>query len=181
MIGPLLKNTLLQQHDLVDPSHSSSSTQVDASHQHNHLNQQQQQRPVSSWSNPFKRLTSSSGTSSKKWYLNASNQSQHSMLHYQHHHPQSGLNLPSFSLENTGSSILEAQQLGQLWRWLPTRYQILELQLVYSTNIHGCRLMTLMDKCEFYAATIIVVQTTNNAVFGAYCSQPWSKRISPDR
>ena len=41
--------------------------------------------------------------------------------------------------------------------------------------------MTLMDKCEFYAATILVIQTTNNSVFGAYCSQPWSKRISPDR
>lgn len=177
MIGPLLKN----------PPPASQQPQPAPT--------SAQRTTTSSWSNAFKSLRFSSSTNpsssssssssstmtSKKWYLNPTNQSQHSLMHYQHHHPQSSMNLPSFSLENTGSSILAAQQLGQLWRWLPTRYQILELQLVYSTNIHGCRLMTLMDKCEFYAATIIVIQTTNNSVFGAYCSQPWSKRISPDR
>lgn len=185
MIGPLLKgnNNLVAETLAADTSSSSS-------------------RPTaaSSWSNAFKSFRrpssstavaapppttppqpASSGGGAKKWYLNASNQSHHSLLHYHNHHPQSTINLPVFSLENTGSAILAAQQLGQLWRWLPARYQILELELVYSTNIHGCRLMTLMDKCEFYNATILVVQTTNNSIFGAFCSQPWSKRISPDR
>ena len=65
-----------------------------------------------------------------------------------------------------------------MWRWLPTRYQILELELIYSTNIHGCRLMTLMDKIEYYQATVIVIQTIGNSVFGAFCSQPWSNRLN---
>jgi hypothetical protein len=132
----------------------------------------------SSWATRLKGLRFSP---SKKWYLNASSHSSSQHSFYHHHHPQSNINLPAFSVENTGSCILVAEQIAQLWRWLPTRYQILELQLIYSTNIHGCRLMTLMDKIEYYSATIIVIQTTNNSIFGTYCSQPWSNRISPDR
>ena len=112
----------------------------------------------------------------KKWYLNSSHGSTHSFYH--HHHPQSNLNLPSFSVENIGSFILNPQQITNMWRWLPTRYQILELELIYSTNIHGCRLMTLMDKIEYYQATVIVIQTIGNSVFGAFCSQPWSNRLN---
>ncbi len=115
--------------------------------------------------------------SNKKWYLNSSHGSSHSFYHH-HHHPQANLNMPSFSVENIGSSILNPQQITNMWRWLPTRYQILELELIYSTNIHGCRLMTLMDKIEFYQATIIVIQTLSNSVFGAFCSQPWSNRLN---
>lgn len=39
--------------------------------------------------------------------------------------------------------------------------------------------MTLFDKIEFYQASIIVIQTMNNAIFGAFCSQPWSDRVTP--
>jgi hypothetical protein len=89
-------------------------------------------------------------------------------------------NLPTFSVENTGSHILSAKQIATIWRWLPTRYQILELQIIYSSNIHGSRLMTLFDKIEFYQASIIVIQTMKNEIFGAFCSQPWSDRIKPN-
>lgn len=40
--------------------------------------------------------------------------------------------------------------------------------------------MTLFDKIEYYQASIIVIQTMNNSVFGAFCSQPWSDRIKPN-
>lgn len=111
----------------------------------------------------------------KKWHQTSSHM--HNLSFYHNHHPQSNLNLPSFSVENIGSTILRPQQIATLWKWLPTRYQILELEVIYSTNIHGCRLMTLFDKIEYYNATIIVVQTDSGCIFGAFCSQPWSNRF----
>jgi hypothetical protein len=113
--------------------------------------------------------------SSKKWHDRSSLIHNHSFYH--HHHPQSNFNLPSFSLENTGSIILSAKQIAQVWKWLPSRYQIMEMEVIYSTNIHGRRLMTLFDKIEFYASSIIVIKTMKNSIFGAFCAHPWSDRI----
>jgi hypothetical protein len=113
--------------------------------------------------------------SSKKWHQTSAMMHNHSFYH--NYHPQSSINLPSFSVENIGSTILRPQQIATLWRWLPLRYQILELEVIYSTNIHGCRLMTLFDKIEYYQATILVVHTDKNSIFGAFCSQPWSNRF----
>lgn len=113
---------------------------------------------------------------SKKWHEKSGLIHHHSFYH--HTHPQSNFNLPTFSVENTGSSILTPKHIAQIWRWLPTRYQILELEVTYSSNIHGSRLMTVFDKIEFYQASIIVIQTMDNKIFGAFCSQPWSDRIT---
>lgn len=112
--------------------------------------------------------------STKRWHQTTNLSHNHSFYH--NHHPQSNINLPSFSVENIGSTILKPQQIAVLWKWLPLRYQILELEVIYSTNIHGCRLMTLFDKIEYYQATIIVIRTSINSIFGAFCSQPWSNR-----
>ena len=157
IISPFIKQPIMES----EKSQSTTTSPVAVASSRNSIQ----------WTSPIKLRQN------KKWYLNAVHGSTHSF----HHHAQSNLNLPSFSVENTGSNILSPQQIALLWRWLPTRYQILELQLIYSTNIHGCRLMTLMDKIEFYQATIIVVQTLTNSVFGAFCSQPWSNRVSSSR
>lgn len=197
VIAPFLKNTIL--HDLTTTSTSTSTTMGASSSSGSSADHQPRspqppqlllphQQRATSLTSAFRSLraggkkwwSSSSQTSASQTQLAAVNAAaQHSLMHA--HHPHSTLNLPLFSLESTGSAILGAQQLGQLWRWLPARYQILELELIYSTDIHGCRLMTLMDKCEFYPASVIVVLTTTNSVFGAYCSQPWSMRITQNR
>ncbi|RNA36824.1 TBC1 domain family member 24-like isoform X2 [Brachionus plicatilis] len=130
----------------------------------------------SSWTEPFKKLVSPS----KKWYLSSPAASSHS-FHHHHHHAHSHPSLPSFSVETIGSSVLCPEQIASVWRWLPSRFQILELQLTYSTNTHGCRLMTLFDKIEFYQSTILVIKTTTNSVFGAFCATPWSERVSRQR
>lgn len=123
-----------------------------------------------------------SNKSNKKWYRNGANGSCQSFYHYHHHHHhQLNTNLPGFSIENIGSAILTPEQIACLWRWLPSRLQVLEIQLIYSTNIHGCRLMTLFDKIEFYPSSLIIVQTTSRAIFGAFCSQPWSNRLPTGR
>ncbi|CAF1065546.1 unnamed protein product [Brachionus calyciflorus] len=167
ILGPFLKSHLIQ--DLEENHRKLSITSLG---QNKTLEKNEKS---SSWTSPLKKLVSPG----KKWYMNTQNSSTHSFYH--HHHPQSNLNLPSFSLETIGSQILCPEQISTLWRWLPTRYQILELQLIYSTNIHGCRLMTLMDKIEYYQSTILVVKTTTNSIFGAFCSMPWSERISKER
>jgi hypothetical protein len=126
------------------------------------------------WRNPFKNLKSYRGGSGKKW--------ERQVLSYRNHNHgsqnQKLANLPAFSVETIGSKILVPEEIVQIWRWLPTRWQILELETVYSTDIHGCRLMTLFDKTEYYQATIIIVKTVVGSVFGAFCSQPWSNRFS---
>jgi hypothetical protein len=161
----LIEDTSLRTHPNLDANHNTISSK----HGKHSVN-----KPSGiSWTNPFKKLSAP-----KKWYMNTSNGSTHS---FHHHHPQSSLNLPSFSVEDIGSSILTPEQIASVWRWLPTRYQILELQLVYSTNIHGCRLITLFDNVEYYPASIIVILTTTNSIFGAFCSQPWSNRINHSR
>jgi hypothetical protein len=145
------------------PTHIETSQQVAVS----------SSRPSLTWTTPF--LKTLRSQKNKKWYLLRSNSSNHSLYHHHHHHLQASM--PSFSVENIGSSILTPEQITIIWRWMPSRYQILDMQMVYSTNIHGCRLMTLFDKIEFYPATILVIQTTTNSIFGAFCSQPWSNRL----
>jgi hypothetical protein len=38
--------------------------------------------------------------------------------------------------------------------------------------------MTLMDKIEFYEGTIIIIQSMANQIFGAFCTTPWSERMT---
>lgn len=115
--------------------------------------------------NPFR-------SKAKQWELNQNLGNLH-----RHQHTQNLTNVPPFSVEHTGTHILEPSELVEIWRWLPTRLQLLEFETVYSTDIHGCRLMTLFDKIEFYDNSIIIIKTTKNQVFGAFCSQPWSNRL----
>jgi len=35
-----------------------------------------------------------------------------------------------------------------------------------------------MDKIEFYDGTIIIIQTMANNIFGAFCTTPWSERMT---
>lgn len=165
ILGPFIKSKLI--HDL------------DTSDQTSILSMASKKNSTWSWTNPVKKLFNPS----KKWLINSPTGSSHSIYHHHHHlhhhhHTQSQLSLPWFSCETIGSSVLTPEQISTLWRWLPTRYQILELQLTYSTNIHGCRLMTLFDKIEFYQTSVIVLKTTTSSVFGAFCSRPWSERIN---
>ncbi len=129
------------------------------------------------WKNPLRLFRNPSGKSvnKKHWEKLSAN------VMYNRHQCLHQSNMPVFSIENTGSSILESAEILQLWKWLPVRWQILEWESVYSTNIHGCRLMTLYDKTEYYESTIIIIKTSDNCVFGAFCPVPLSNRLNKQK
>ncbi|KAG1675698.1 TBC1 domain family member 24 [Nymphon striatum] len=53
-------------------------------------------------------------------------------------------------------------------------------QLIYSTNEHGCSLISFFMMAEKYEPTILLVKTCNKEVFGAYCSGSWMERREKD-
>ncbi|KAL3847322.1 hypothetical protein ACJMK2_018237 [Sinanodonta woodiana] len=95
----------------------------------------------------------------------------------------SGTNLKvsrSFSghiaLQNVQSNVLTTDMLYTLWTWLPTRFAVCQPELLFTSEEHGTSLMTLYSKVEHYQPTLIVIKTTNDEIFGAFCSSSWHNR-----
>lgn len=60
-----------------------------------------------------------------------------------------------------------------LWMWLPQRVQQCEAVLLFTTDQHGRSMQTFYKMCADQEPTILVVKTTENQVFGAFCSHAW--------
>ncbi|XP_069104836.1 GTPase-activating protein skywalker-like [Argopecten irradians] len=74
------------------------------------------------------------------------------------------------------STILTQEMLYIVWSWLPPRFAVCQPELLYTSEEHGTSLMTLYTRVEDYQPTLIVIKTTNNEVFGAFCSTYWRDR-----
>ncbi|OQV17692.1 hypothetical protein BV898_08150 [Hypsibius exemplaris] len=73
--------------------------------------------------------------------------------------------------------ILTDDQFESIWLFLPARYQIGRFsQLVFTTIDDGVSIRTLLDRVKGYAASLLVVKTSDGDVFGAFCSEDWAKR-----
>ncbi|KAK8757026.1 hypothetical protein V5799_000272 [Amblyomma americanum] len=79
-------------------------------------------------------------------------------------------------VSNFRSEVLSAQQMAVLWNWLPPRIAMLQPELVYSTNEHGSSLTNFYLRSESWEPTVLVVLTTREERFGAYCSTKWQER-----
>ena len=53
-------------------------------------------------------------------------------------------------------------------------------KLCYSSDEHGISITTFYTKAEQYEPTILVIKTTDQEVFGAYCSSTWNERNLKD-
>jgi hypothetical protein len=69
-------------------------------------------------------------------------------------------------------------QLETLWIWLPPRIQILEAQLLFTTEEHGRSIKTFYNRCANEDVTVIIVKTDKDQVFGAFCSHAWVQNYS---
>ena len=78
------------------------------------------------------------------------------------------------------SSIIDWFLLDTLWEWLPDRVAIQDPVIAFSTNIHGSSLRTFFDKTATYDSTVLLIKTTREEIFGAYCSASWTGRLSKD-
>ncbi|CAM4812245.1 unnamed protein product [Rotaria magnacalcarata] len=73
-------------------------------------------------------------------------------------------------------SILSQRQFLTLWNWLPARLSLSQPAVVFTTDEHGFRLQTLLNKVDELEYSILVVKTTNGEIFGAFCAGLWSDR-----
>lgn len=80
------------------------------------------------------------------------------------------------SLQHVESSIFNSDMLYNIWSWLPPRYAVCQPELLYTSEEHGTSLMTLYTRAENHEPTLIVIKTTTDEVFGAFCSTYWRDR-----
>ncbi|XP_057306312.1 TBC1 domain family member 24-like [Hydractinia symbiolongicarpus] len=77
---------------------------------------------------------------------------------------------------NQVSDIIKPDQWQHVCQWLPTRIQIQQPFLLFSTNKDGYNLKTLYLLCEDEEQTLIIIQTTKKEIFGAYLSRSLLER-----
>ncbi|KAK3094923.1 hypothetical protein FSP39_007929 [Pinctada imbricata] len=77
---------------------------------------------------------------------------------------------------NSDSSIIKTDMLYTIWSWLPARYAVCQPELLYTSEEHGTSLMTLYSLTENHQPTLIFIKTTDDEVFGAFCSTFWGER-----
>lgn len=100
-----------------------------------------------------------------------------------HNDQQNANRLPlsrSFSgpivLQNLGCNTLTMDMLYTVWTWLPIRYAVSQPELLYTSEEHGTSLVTLYQRVESYQPTVIVIKTTRDEIFGAFCATYWRDR-----
>ena len=74
------------------------------------------------------------------------------------------------------SHTLTIKQLRCIWSWLPLRITMYQPIMLYTTEEHGCSLTTFFNKCERHEPTIVMIKTSDDDIFGAYCSAAWWQR-----
>uniref|UniRef100_A0A0P4W7R3 TLDc domain-containing protein n=1 Tax=Scylla olivacea TaxID=85551 RepID=A0A0P4W7R3_SCYOL len=85
-----------------------------------------------------------------------------------------------YPINNVKSVIVSKDELLTLWSWLPMRMTMYQPTLIYTTEEHGCSLTTFFQRAEKYEPTLLCIRTTDDYVFGAYCSTAWAQRHCKD-
>lgn len=67
-----------------------------------------------------------------------------------------------------------------LWSWIPLRFRLMSLELVFTTAEHGLNLGTLYQKCEAFEPTLLVIETGTKAKIGAFLSRCLKQREQAD-
>lgn len=90
--------------------------------------------------------------------------------------------LPKLSGASTTDILSDGRQgpklVPKIEAFLPMRLRGYNWNLLYSLSQHGSSLHTLMRKVRGERATLIVVETCNGEVFGAFVSSPWANSLS---
>jgi len=74
------------------------------------------------------------------------------------------------------SEIAAPHVLSTLFCWLPEVVTLMEFQIQFSSSKHGYSLKTLYSCVDECCQTLLLVQTTDDYVFGAYLPTSWSER-----
>ncbi|XP_061189632.1 uncharacterized protein LOC133197554 [Saccostrea echinata] len=74
------------------------------------------------------------------------------------------------------SLVVILEDLYTIWSWLPARCAVCQPELLYTSEEHGTSLRTLYTRIENHQPTLILIKTTTDEVFGAFCSMYWRER-----
>ncbi|KAI8807906.1 hypothetical protein BJ742DRAFT_757372, partial [Cladochytrium replicatum] len=60
-----------------------------------------------------------------------------------------------------------------IWSWVPHKLRMSELELIFTTKEHGHHILTFYEKTKGRKPLLLVLETVEGAVFGAYLSTPF--------
>ncbi|KAJ3409096.1 hypothetical protein HDV05_004585 [Chytridiales sp. JEL 0842] len=72
----------------------------------------------------------------------------------------------------TGSIIIKDEHWIAMWSWIPPYLRVSELELVFTTNLHGWHLSTFFQRTEHQKPMILVIQS-GKSIFGAFLADSW--------
>ena len=72
----------------------------------------------------------------------------------------------------------EWAELDALWEWLPERVVVREPVVVFNSEDNGHSLQTFFGLLGDLEPTVLLVRTTDDQLFGAFCSASWARRHS---
>lgn len=76
------------------------------------------------------------------------------------------------------SAFLTDQDWSNIWSWIPARFRILDLELVFVSSENGFRLSTLFEKANESEPLLLIIETTDGNIFGTYLSRSLRNRTS---
>ncbi|XP_076065977.1 GTPase-activating protein skywalker isoform X2 [Oratosquilla oratoria] len=85
-----------------------------------------------------------------------------------------------YLINKINSMVVVKDELLTVWGWLPMRMTMHQPVLVYTTEEHGCSLTTFYQRVEKHEPILLLVRTTNDHVFGCYCSTALEQRNIKD-
>ncbi|KAJ3125971.1 hypothetical protein HK098_007976 [Nowakowskiella sp. JEL0407] len=68
------------------------------------------------------------------------------------------------------SKIINDDHWIVIWSWIPPKLRMSELELLFTTDEHGNHLMTLFERCRYRKPLLIIIETVDAEIFGAYVS-----------
>jgi hypothetical protein len=81
----------------------------------------------------------------------------------------------------TDSDFLKDEHWAYVWSWIPKRYKMMDVDLIFSVATDGYNLGTFYDNCSTGEPQLMIMETTEGAVFGAYLSNAWNENGTGNR
>ena len=71
------------------------------------------------------------------------------------------------------STVIQSDYWIALWSWIPPNKRLDSIELVFTTREHGTHISTLYRLTQGIAPMILIIETMEGSIFGAYLSQKW--------
>ncbi|KAG7398991.1 hypothetical protein PHYBOEH_009984 [Phytophthora boehmeriae] len=73
------------------------------------------------------------------------------------------------------SAFLTERHVQFLWKHLPNYLTCNQMELVFTTRVHGWNQLSFFSKLENKGPTLLVVQDEHDSIFGAFCPASWKR------